>query len=164
MQKKERKGTGNHRGLASEPPRPCRRGSPRRFTLLCALKAGRREPRARPCVLGRPAVPPAFSPPRLPPPYMGRLPSMVPTAPGMCFLPSGEDCVPTSVGLGGPGRRPAAPLCRAQKLVCVARAPVPLDLPHSPLPPPTPSPADGAAGGGRGHREFLVLKGICQLK
>lgn len=54
------------RGLDAELPRPCGRGSPRRVTLLCALRAGCGDPRGLVSWGGLLCVPPAFSPPRLP--------------------------------------------------------------------------------------------------
>lgn len=48
--------------------------------------------------------------------------------------------MPTSVRLEVPERSPIGPLCKEQKLLCVARVPLPLDLPSSHLsPPPTKS-------------------------
>lgn len=49
-------------------------------------------------------------------------------------------CIPTSVGLEGPERSPIALLCQEQKLLCVARAPLGLDL-FSYLSPPFPFPS-----------------------
>ena len=71
--------------------------------------------------------------------------------------------MPTSVRLEVSERSPIGPLYKEQKLLCVAKAPLPHHLP-SHLSPPPPNLCSWGCWWRREYYEFLVLKGIYQLK